>query len=313
MTGYFHHPTFLLHDTGSGHPDRPERLQAIHEQLEKSGLLSRVKVFQPTPADLETLAFIHPRDYIENVARLCARADNGNVKQDEDTIVSRDSFLAAQLAAGASVEAAAKVSRGELSNAFCAVRPPGHHAERDAAMGFCLFNNVAIAAEWLQRENQAEKVLILDWDVHHGNGTQHIFYERGEIFYMSLHQWPLYPGTGREDEIGEGKGRGATLNVPLPPGTTEQKYLDIFCKTTENVFKKFKPDFLLISAGFDAHRDDPLASLQLTEAGFGKMTQFAAELAESFCSGKLVSLLEGGYNLTALAGSVAVHVEKLLQ
>jgi len=207
MTGFFHHPTCLLHNTGPGHPERPERLQAIHEQLEKSGLLSRVKVFQPNPADLETLAFIHPRDYIEKVAHLCALAGNGHVKLDEDTIVSRDSFAAAQLAAGAAVEAAAKVSRGELSNAFCAVRPPGHHAERDVAMGFCLFNNVAIAAEWLRRENQAEKVLILDWDVHHGNGTQHIFYERGEIFYLSLHQWPLYPGTGRGDETGEARAK----------------------------------------------------------------------------------------------------------
>ncbi len=313
MTGYFHHPTCLLHDTGPGHPERPERLQAIHEHLEKSGLLSRVKVFQPAPAERETLALVHPRDYIENIAEACARAGQGRAALDSDTIVSKDSFAAAQLAAGAAVEAAAKVSRGELSNAFCAVRPPGHHAERATAMGFCLFNNVAVAAEWLRRENLAEKVLIVDWDVHHGNGTQDIFYERGEVFYLSLHQWPLYPGTGREDETGDGKGKGATLNVPLPPGTAEQNYLDIFYKTTEAVFKKFQPDFLLISAGFDAHRDDPLANLQLTEAGFGKMTQFAAELAESFCGGKLVSLLEGGYNLTALSASVAAHVEKLSQ
>ncbi|MDZ7363026.1 MAG: histone deacetylase [candidate division KSB1 bacterium] len=313
MTGYFHHPSCLLHDTGPGHPERPDRLQAIHQQLEKSGLLSRVNVFQPAPAERETLALVHPRNYIENIADACARAGQGRAALDSDTIVSKDSCIAAQLAAGAAVEAVAKVSRGELSNAFCAVRPPGHHAERATAMGFCLFNNVAIAAEWLVREKHAEKILIIDWDVHHGNGTQHIFYERGEIFYLSLHQWPLYPGTGREDETGAGKGKGATLNVPLPPGTTEQKYLDIFFKTAENVFKKFQPDFLLLSAGFDAHRDDPLANLQLTEAAFGKMTQFAAELAESVGGGKLVSLLEGGYNLTALAGSVAAHVEKLSQ
>jgi len=154
--------------------------------------------------------------------------------------------------------------------------------------------------------------LIIDWDVHHGNGTQDIFYERGEVFYLSLHQWPLYPGTGREDETGEGHGRGATRNVPLPPATTEQKYLDTFYKTAEDVFIKFKPDFLLLSTGFDAHRDDPLANLQLTETGFGRMTKFSLELAESFCAGKVVSLLEGGYNLTALADSVVAHVEGLL-
>jgi len=310
MTGFFYHPSCLLHDAGPGHPERPGRLKAIHEQAEKSGLLTRVKSFDPNPADREILAFIHPRNYIENVE--CAGANAGRVMLDSDTLVCKHSFAAAQLAAGAAVEAAAKVSRGELRNAFCAVRPPGHHAEREVAMGFCLFNNVAIAAEWLVREKRAEKILIIDWDVHHGNGTQHIFYERGDIFYLSLHQWPLYPGTGREDETGEGKGRSATLNVPLPPATAEQKYLDIFFKTTEEVFKKFQPDFLLLSAGFDAHRDDPLANLQLTENGFGKMTEFAAELAKNFCAGKLVSVLEGGYNLTALADSVVTHVEKLM-
>jgi acetoin utilization deacetylase AcuC-like enzyme len=312
MTGFFHHPTCLLHDAGAGHPERPERLKAIRAQLEKSGLVSRIQLFEPAPAEREILAFIHPRDYIENIAQICDQPDAGSVSLDSDTAVSKDSFAAAQLAAGAAVDAAKKVSRGELRNAFCALRPPGHHAERATAMGFCLFNNVAIAAEWLVREKHAGKILIIDWDVHHGNGTQHIFYERGDIFYLSLHQWPLYPGTGREDETGEGKGRGATLNIPLPPATTEQKYLDAFYQATEHVFTKFKPDFLLLSAGFDAHRDDPLANLQLTEAGFSKMSQFAMDLTKSFCAGRLVSLLEGGYNLTALANSVAGHVETLV-
>ena len=312
MTGLFYHPTCLLHDNAPGHPECPERLKAIHEHLEKSDLLSKVQRFEPQPANIETLAFVHPRDYIESIERHCAAAGNDRVRLDADTTVCKDSFAAARLAAGAAVEAVDKVSRGEVRNAFCAVRPPGHHAEAATAMGFCLFNNVAIAAECLVRAKRAEKVLIVDWDVHHGNGTQHIFYERGDIYYLSLHQWPLYPGTGREDETGEGRGREATRNVPLPPATTEQKYLDAFYKAAEEVFAKFKPDFLLLSAGFDAHRDDPLANQQLTEAGFGKMTKFTLALAESFCAGKLVSLLEGGYNFTALADSVVAHVEGLL-
>jgi acetoin utilization deacetylase AcuC-like enzyme len=312
MTGLFHHPTCLLHDAGPGHPERPDRLKAIHEHLEKSDLINKVQRFEPAPAEVETLAFVHPRDYIETVERQSAAAGSGYVALDSDTLVSQHSFVAARLAAGAAVEAADKVSRGELRNAFCAVRPPGHHAKRASAMGFCLFNNVAVATEWLIRNQRAEKILIIDWDVHHGNGTQDIFYERGEVFYVSLHQWPLYPGTGREDEKGEGRGKGATLNVPLPPATPEQKYLDIFQKTVETVFTKFRPDFLLLSAGFDAHRDDLLANLMLTEAAFGKMTGFVADLAGSLCDGRLVSVLEGGYHLTALAGSVAAHLDVLI-
>ncbi len=312
MTGLFYHPSCLLHNAGPEHPERPDRLKAIHQHLEKSDLIRRVQVFEPAPADTETLAFVHPRDYIENIAHHCTAAGNGRVMLEADTLVCKNSFTAARLAAGAAVEAVDKVSRGELRNAFCAVRPPGHHAERATAMGFCLFNNVAIAAEWLIRRKRAEPVLIIDWDVHHGNGTQHIFYERGNVFYLSLHQWPLYPGTGRADETGEGKGKGATLNVPLPPATPEQKYLDIFFNTTEEVFKKCRPEFVLLSAGFDAHRDDPLANLMLTEAGFGNMTKWVAELARNSCNGRLVSVLEGGYNLTALAGSVAAHLEMLL-
>ncbi|NUO82472.1 histone deacetylase, partial [candidate division KSB1 bacterium] len=228
------------------------------------------------------------------------------------TVVSKNSFTAARLAVGAVVAAVEQVSLGKWQNAFCAIRPPGHHAEVEQAMGFCLFNNVAIAAEWLRRKQRAERVLIIDWDVHHGNGTQNIFYERGDVFYFSAHQWPLYPGTGRAEETGNGAGAGTTQNLPIPPLTSEAEYLERFCEATREIYESFQPEFTLISAGFDAHRDDPLAHLELTEAGFAALTDHVLSLSEKYCEHRVVSVLEGGYNLTALAQSVAAHLERIL-
>lgn len=308
-TGFHYHPTFLEHDTGHGHPERPARLTAIVEHLTNSGLLEKLAVRTPEPAALETIAWVHPQSHIDHIARHCSAELTA---LDSDTVVSQNSFLAARLAVGAIVDAVERVSTGEWQNAFCAVRPPGHHAEVAEAMGFCLFNNVAIAAEWLRRKGRAERVLIIDWDVHHGNGTQNIFYERGDVFYFSAHQWPLYPGTGRAEEAGSGAGAQATRNLLIPPMTPEADYCERFCAATQEIYESFQPDFTLISAGFDAHREDPLAHLQLTENGFAQMTTHVLELARTYCNQRVVSVLEGGYNLNALARSVGAHVACML-
>ncbi len=308
-TGFYYHPSCLEHDTGHGHPERPARLTAIMEHLKSSGLLEKLDVYAPEPIALETIALVHPKSYIDYVARSCK---DELTLWDSDTVVSKNSFLAARLAVGAIIAAVDKVSAGQWQNAFCAVRPPGHHAEVEQAMGFCLFNNVAIAAEWLRRNTRAERVLIIDWDVHHGNGTQNIFYDRGDVFYFSAHQWPLYPGTGRTEEAGRGAGLNATRNLLVPPLTSEEKYLERFCAATQEIFATFQPDFTLISAGFDAHREDPLAQLQLTENGFAALTDHVLGWAQRYCENRVVSVLEGGYNLNALAHSVAAHVECML-
>ncbi len=308
-TGFYYHPTCLEHDTGHGHPERPARLTTIMEHLTTSGLLERLEVCEPEPIALETIALVHPKSYIDYIARSCK---DELTSLDSDTVVSKNSFLAARLAAGAVVDAVDKVIAGEWQNAFCAVRPPGHHAEVDQALGFCLFNNIAIAAEWLRRNARAERVLIIDWDVHHGNGTQNIFYERGDVFYFSAHQWPLYPGTGRAEETGSGAGAGTTRNLTFPPMTSEADYRERFCEATREIYESFQPDFTLLSAGFDAHHEDPLAQLKLTENGFAALTDHVLGLAQKYCGHRVVSLLEGGYNLNALARSVAAHLERML-
>lgn len=307
-TGFVYHEDYLKHLTGNGHPEQPERLQNLIDYLKKIELLTELAEIAATPADLRWIEQIHPRSYIEYIANSCK---TGFTALDADTVASSDSFHVALLAVGGAVNACNTVMKGDIDNAFCAIRPPGHHAERSKAMGFCLFNNVAIAARYLQTQHRLEKVCIFDWDVHHGNGTQHAFYEDPSVFYISIHQHPLYPGTGMADEKGSGAGEGTTLNFPSPSGFGNREYLNIFEKQITPAVRNFKPDFILISAGFDAHRDDPLASMEVTEEGFGRMTEIAKALAEDCCQGRLVSLLEGGYNLEALSRSIESHLLKL--
>jgi len=307
--GFFYHPHYLNHVTGPGHPERPERLSHLVQHLLKRPLWNSLVHLQPQHARTEHLLLVHPERYVTEVARSCS---SGITALDQDTRICRDSCDVALLAVGAVVEAAEHVMKGKLSSAFCAVRPPGHHAETAKAMGFCLFNNAAIAARYAQKHLGAGRVAIVDWDVHHGNGTQEIFYEDPTVLYISLHQYPFYPGTGAEEETGKGKGKGFTLNCPMKAGSGEEEYLKAFGERILPALDSFKADLLILSAGFDAHRDDPLAGMNLTEKSFARMTNLLMESARRNGGGKIVSVLEGGYDLEALAGSVEAHLEGLV-
>lgn len=304
-TGLVYHPDYLQHLTGMTHPERPARLQSIMSQLQKSAFLKELVLLDIKPADLTWIEKIHDRQHIENVRGASERAPT---YLDPDTPVSARSFEVALLAVGGTLAACDAVMSGRVQNAFGAVRPPGHHAERGRAMGFCLFNNIAIAARYLQEQHNCERVLIVDWDVHHGNGTQFSFYDDPSVFYFSIHQYPHYPGTGARSEQGDGKGKGYTLNVPMPAGTGDAEYVAAFENELVPAARAFKPDVILISAGFDGHRRDPLASMDLTEDGFARLTEIVKRLAEELCCGRIVSLLEGGYELEALALSVQAHL-----
>ena len=307
-TGLVYHDDYLLHDTGVYHPERPARLKRIIDKLHTSGQWDQLQLIMPKPADVKWIGMVHSNEYINFVQRECG----ATVAQlDADTAICKDSFRIALLAVGGCLGAADAIMKGEVINAFCAVRPPGHHAEKSRAMGFCLFNNVAITAKYIQQNYGLEKILIIDWDVHHGNGTQHAFYEDASVFYFSTHQSPHYPGTGLSYETGKGKGEGFNLNVPLPAGSGDKEYAEVFHDKLIPAAEKFKPDFILISAGFDAHRDDPLAGMLMTEAGFAHLTEMVTDLAEKFCAGKIISVLEGGYHLEKLAVSVAAHIDIL--
>jgi acetoin utilization deacetylase AcuC-like enzyme len=303
-------PGFEAHETGPGHPERPERLRAIRQALEKAGLLARMVRIEPEEADDALLALVHDPGHIETVEAACRRGVR--LLDAVDTAVSAQSARVARRAAGSVAALARAVARGSLSRGFAAVRPPGHHAERDRAMGFCLFNHVAIAARVLQRHEGIGRVLIVDWDVHHGNGTQHIFEEDPTVFYFSVHQFPLYPGTGAASERGRGAGEGTTLNCPLAPGAGDREFLGALETGLLPAAERFRPEFVLVSAGFDAHARDPLADLRVTTESFARATALVRGIAEQHAGGRLVSVLEGGYDLEALAASVAAHVEVLL-
>ena len=309
-TGLVYHPQYLEHDMGAGHPESPDRLRAVVARLEHSGVLSRLARIEPFPASDEWITQVHTVSYVETLKRRAPTS--GRVSLDPDTSMSSGSLAAAYLAAGGALAAADAVVAGSVEHAFCAVRPPGHHAEHDRAMGFCLFNNVAIAARYLQRRHAMARVLIVDWDVHHGNGTQHTFEDDPTVLFFSTHQYPFYPGTGRATETGEGRGAGATINVPMNAGEGDDTYREVFQKVLLPAADAFQPDFVIVSAGFDAHKDDPLASMGLTEEGYADLTRMVVSIARRHSRGRLLSCLEGGYNLQALAASVERHLLALL-
>jgi acetoin utilization deacetylase AcuC-like enzyme len=310
-TGLISDEIYLKHDTGAGHPERAERLVAIRERLERTGLLSRLALIKPRAASAESIALVHHPQYIDHIRQVC-RAGKGSVDS-LDTAASADTYDVALMAVGGVQSAIDAVMEGRIKSAFCAVRPPGHHALKDRAMGFCFFNNVAIAARYIQNKQRLAKVLIVDWDVHHGNGTQAIFYDDPTVFYFSTHQSPFYPGTGGADEKGEGRGLGFTLNVPLPAGSGDAEYTKTFEESLKPAAAAFQPDFVLISAGFDAARNDLLGRMNLTPEGYAQLTRIVKAIAQQYCRGRLVSVLEGGYNLEALAASVEAHVRVLME
>ena len=309
-TGFVYHPHATRHRTGPGHPECAGRLQAIIERLEECGALDDAERHEPAPAAVDQIAAIHAETYIRHVEKACR--EGASMVDTEDTAISADSYSAALLAAGGALDAVDRLMDGRWQNAFVACRPPGHHAERDLAMGFCLFNNVAVAAAYLRQHHDVERVAILDWDVHHGNGTQHAFEADPAVHYTSLHQWPLYPGTGRADERGIEAGRGATLNCLMAPGQGDDDYRRVIEEQVLPELDRFAPQVMLISAGFDAHQADPLSATRVTETGYLEMTRLVTALAAQHAGGRVLSLLEGGYDLDALAASVQIHVESLL-
>jgi acetoin utilization deacetylase AcuC-like enzyme len=308
--GFIYDSVFLEHDTGSAHVERPERLRAIVDGLTSSGTWSRLKHATAPAAGIDVITQVHAPTYIEEIKRRCRMGER--MLDDGDTVVCEKSFDIACRAAGAAIQAVDEVFAKRMHSVFCAVRPPGHHARPGRAMGFCLINNVAVAAGYAQRHHKCERVAIVDWDVHHGNGTQEVFYEDPGVLFISLHQFPLWPGTGRADEQGTGKGKGLTINCPMAPGSGDREYRKAFDQIVIPALQSFRPNLLLISAGFDAHRDDPLANINLTEDSFRFMTDAVSSVARD-CGAPIVSTLEGGYNLDALARSVDAHLLGLLE
>ena len=309
-TALIHHPIYEKHDTGPGHPEMPERYRVVVDAIKADPDLSK-KLIEITPdkASQGVVQAAHTKEHFKRVENAFA---NGFDRLDSDTVISMQSFDASLFAAGGAVAAVDAVMEGEVNNAFVAVRPPGHHATAEHAMGFCLFNNVAVAARYAQNKyKEIDRVAIIDWDVHHGNGTQGIFYSDSTVFFFSMHQYPWYPGTGSRGETGQGKGLGSTLNVPLKAFTSASEQRRSFEAAIGEMASKIKPDMIFLSAGFDAHSTDPLGQLQLEDPDFESMTETVMQWADDACDGRVVSCLEGGYNLQTLGGTVKDHVARL--
>ncbi len=309
-TGFVYDPRFLDHDTGPTHPERPERLTAALAAVESAPWQEALVRLPVSPADISVIESTHSLTYIKRASAACA--SGAPFLDTLDVMISPESCDVATLAAGAPLALADAVIAGRIDNGFALLRPPGHHAEKDTAFGFCLFNNVAILARYLQSRHGLGKIAILDWDVHHGNGTQHTFEADPSVLYVSTHQYPYYPGTGAASETGIGAGVGATLNCPMPAGATDADYESVFRERVLPKLDAFRPECVVVSAGFDAHRDDPLADIELSTPFFGWMTERAMEVADKHAGGRLISVLEGGYHLARLGECVRVHLEHLL-
>lgn len=310
ITALVHHPIYEKHDTGIGHPETPLRYSAVMNVLrEDEAFWSTLNEITPEQASKGLVQAAHTPQHFKRVENAF---DNGLDRLDADTTISMKSFDAALYAAGGAVAAVDAVMQGDADKAFVVVRPPGHHATSENAMGFCLFNNVSVAARHAQNKyKEIDRVAIIDWDVHHGNGTQGIFYDDPSVYFFSMHQYPWYPGTGARGETGHGRGLGSTMNVPVKAKTNAIEHVRMFDAAIEDISRRFRPDMIFISAGFDAHITDPLGQLLLEDEDYRSMTNTLKQWADDSCSGRIVSALEGGYNLSTLGNTVKNHIEEL--
>lgn len=307
MTLLYHSRRFLDHETGS-HPECPERLRAIDQLLQSQGLVGQCQRPEWSGPEADLLTRCHTPEHLQLLANV---AERGGGKLDPDTVVSPQSVEVAQLAVGAVADAVTRVLASEQKSGLCLVRPPGHHAVRERAMGFCLLNNIALGAR-AAIDAGVDRVLIVDWDVHHGNGTQAIFYDDPRVAFFSVHRWPFYPGTGTDEETGTGDGLGATCNLPLQFGTSQRDYHAAVARELTDFAAKMNPQLVMVSAGFDAHRADPVGSLGLETEDFAELGRLVLDIADSYADGRIVSVLEGGYNPPVLAECVAQHLEQLI-
>lgn len=308
---FYYHPVFLDHLAGLQHPENPARLRTILDYLQQKGIWEKLPVKAPHPPDLKWIHLNHSPSYTERIRETCEQGPA--ILDGGDTLVTEKSYEAALYAVDACLEGVDDLMQGAAETVFCAVRPPGHHAEYAEAMGFCLFNNVAIAARYGIDRYSLQRIFILDWDVHHGNGTHHSFYAEHNVYFCSIHQWPLYPGIGAAEERGRGLGKGYTLNVPLPSGCGDEVYLKVLQEQVLPAMRLYRPDLLIISAGFDAHADDPLAQMNLSTEGYREMTRLVRQEMKAINGGKILSVLEGGYHHQNLAASVLAHLEALVE